>query len=89
MSGEELQAWEQQIKSFKTLQQGAATAVWCALSDQLTGMGGVYCEDCDIAELMPDDSQATGYGVRSHAIDADQAAALWQFSETATGVRWP
>jgi len=89
MSREELQAWEQQVNNFKTPQQGAATAIWCALSDQLNGMGGVYCEDCDIAELLPDDSQATGYGVRAHAIDPDKAAALWQFSETVTGFRWP
>ena len=89
MSGEELQVWEQQITRFKTLQEGAATAVWCALSDQLNGMGGVYCEDCDLAALLPDDSPATGYGVRSFAVDPDKAAALWQLSETATGVRWP
>ncbi len=34
---------------FKTVPQGAATSVWCATSGQLDGMGGVYCEDCDIA----------------------------------------
>ena len=31
-------------------EQGAATQVWAATSPQLDGLGGVYCEDCDIAE---------------------------------------
>jgi len=88
MTEEEIQAWTQRVKGIKTTQQGAATSIWCALSHQLNGIGGVYCEDCDIAELVPDDLQA-GYGVRSFAIDPDQAAALWQFSERVTGVRWP
>lgn len=85
MTDEEIQAWVQRVKGIKTTQQGAATTVWCALSHQLDGMGGVYCEDCDIATLVPDDLQA-GYGVRSFAIDPGQAAALWQFSQKVTGV---
>ena len=37
--------------SFKTVQQGAATQTWAAASPQLEGMGGLYCEDCDVAAL--------------------------------------
>ena len=88
MTPQELEDWKKMVKGFKTPQQGAATSVWCALSPQLEGMGGVYCEDCDIAELAPDDI-AAGPGVRSFAIDPEKAAALWQFSENATGIRWP
>lgn len=88
MTDEELQAWMQRVDNFKTPQQGAATSIWCALSDQLKDKGGIYCEDCNIAELVPDDSPVT-HGVRAHAVDPDQAIALWQFSEQATGVRWP
>ncbi len=87
MTIQELETWKQRVNSFKTPQQGAATSVWCALSTQLDGMGGIYCEDCNIAELVPDDSMAP-YGVRSHAVDADKAVALWQLSERATGVRY-
>lgn len=36
-------------KNIKTIEQGAATSVWCATSPQLAGMGGVYCENGDIA----------------------------------------
>jgi NAD(P)-dependent dehydrogenase (short-subunit alcohol dehydrogenase family) len=40
-------------RNLKTVEQGAATSVWCATSTQLDGMGGVYCENCDIAPLVP------------------------------------
>ena len=58
---------------FKTPEQGAATSVWAATSPQLAGMGGVYCEDADIAAVTdPDSPFAAGnvMGVDSHAIDA-------------------
>lgn len=63
--------------SFKTPGQGAATQVWAATSPRLAGMGGVYCEDCDIAEPA---------SVHGHATDADQAARLWTLSAELTGV---
>jgi NAD(P)-dependent dehydrogenase (short-subunit alcohol dehydrogenase family) len=69
---------------FKTPEQGAATQVWAATSPQLEGMGGVYCEDCDIAEYAGDDPSAPG--VRAHAVDPDQAARLWALSAELTGV---
>ena len=70
---------------FKTPEQGAATQVWAATSPQLDGLGGVYCEDCDIADLAPDDLEFTG-GVRSYAVDPEQAARLWALSAELTGV---
>lgn len=70
--------------SFKTPQQGAATQVWAATSPQLAGVGGVYCEDCDIAEIA-DDSDS-GSGVRTYAVDPEQAARLWRLSAELTGV---
>ena len=69
---------------FKTPEQGASTTVWAATSPQLAGMGGVYCEDCDIAE--PSDDPNLLRGVRSWAIDTDEAARLWTLSSTLTGV---
>jgi NAD(P)-dependent dehydrogenase (short-subunit alcohol dehydrogenase family) len=69
---------------FKSPEQGAATQVWAATSPRLDGMGGVYCEDCDIAEVN-DDPSATS-GVRSHAIDPAQARRLWDLSARLTGV---
>ena len=69
---------------FKTTEQGAATSVWCATSPQLAGMGGVYCEDCDIAAIA--EPTAPGFaGVRPWAIDPAAADALWTLSEKLTG----
>ncbi|MCQ4213752.1 SDR family NAD(P)-dependent oxidoreductase [Streptomyces longispororuber] len=69
--------------TFKTPGQGAATQVWAATSPQLTGMGGVYCEDCDIAEPATEGSEG---GVHAHATDPEQAARLWALSAELTGV---
>ncbi|MFB9902949.1 SDR family NAD(P)-dependent oxidoreductase [Allokutzneria oryzae] len=68
--------------SFKSPEQGAATQVWAATSPQLDGKGGVYCEDCEIAE--PSDGDAPG--VRGYATDPEQAARLWALSAELTGI---
>ncbi|MEU9402760.1 SDR family NAD(P)-dependent oxidoreductase [Streptomyces sp. NPDC048242] len=69
---------------FKTPEQGAATQVWAAVSPQLDSLGGLYLEDCDIAEPAPDDG--TWAGVKSWATDPEQAARLWELSAELTGV---
>jgi NAD(P)-dependent dehydrogenase (short-subunit alcohol dehydrogenase family) len=67
---------------FKTPEQGAATQVWAATSPQLDGIGGVFCEDCDVAEVSTDDAP----GVRPYAIDPVSAERLWTVSAQLTGV---
>ncbi|RED59373.1 SDR family NAD(P)-dependent oxidoreductase [Cohnella lupini] len=67
-------------EGFKTIEQGAATSVWCAVSPSLEGKGGVYCEDCDIAAIAPADSTLLS-GVRPWAIDQSAAETLWNASE--------
>jgi NAD(P)-dependent dehydrogenase (short-subunit alcohol dehydrogenase family) len=69
---------------FKTPEQGAATEVWAATSPQLEGIGGVYCEDCEVAEPAPEDG--TRRGVKAYAIDPEQAQRLWALSAELTGV---
>ncbi|MFG2127212.1 SDR family NAD(P)-dependent oxidoreductase [Streptomyces sp. NPDC048751] len=69
---------------FKSPQQGAATQVWAATSPQLADLGGVYLEDCDIAEPALSDAETTG--VKPWATDPDQAARLWELSAQRTGV---
>lgn len=39
-------------KNLKSIEQGAATSVWAATNPLLDGMGGVYCENCDIAPIV-------------------------------------
>lgn len=66
---------------------GAATSVWCATSPMLDGMGGVYCEDVDIAEPVPADSKQLS-GARPWILDSDLADRLWKKSGEWTGVRF-
>ncbi len=68
---------------FKTPAQGAATQVWAATSPQLADLGGVYLEDCDVAEVGTEDGAP---GVRPYAIDPESARRLWALSSTLTGV---
>src|SRR3954468_18257619 len=72
---------------FKTPEQGASTSVWAATSPRLAGMGGVYCEDADIARPTgPDAEDARFRGGDAHAIDREDAARLWTVSAQLTGV---
>ena len=73
---------------FKTPEQGASTSTWAATNPKLAGMGGVYCENCDIAEPTPVGSPTARIeGVDAHAIDPDVAARLWTVSAAAHGSR--
>ncbi|MGI8458350.1 MAG: hypothetical protein ACR2LI_09595 [Propionibacteriaceae bacterium] len=67
---------------FKTPGQGAATQVWAATSPQLAGMGGVFCEDVEVARVSTGDEP----GVRPYAVDPDEASRLWALSAQLTGV---
>lgn len=72
-------------EGFKTPEQGAATSTWAATSPKLEGLGGVYCEDCDIA-VLNDDPANRFVGVASYAVDPAAADRLWQVSAELTGV---
>lgn len=63
--------------SLKTIPQGAATTVWCATSPLLNNIGGVYCEDGDVAALA---------NVKSYSLDEANAKRLWTLSEEMTGI---
>jgi NAD(P)-dependent dehydrogenase (short-subunit alcohol dehydrogenase family) len=69
--------------SWKTIPQGAATSVWAAEVAQADEVGGVYCEDCHVAERV--DGSDIRKGVRSYALDAERAKALWALSERMVG----
>ena len=69
-------------RGFKTIPQGAATTVWAATADELEGRGGLYAEDCHVADI--DDADPTG-GVRSYALDREDADRLWTLSEELVG----
>lgn len=70
--------------SLKTIPQGAATTVWCATSPLLEHIGGVYCEDVEIAELASDTNMSAG--VKRYSLDEANAKHLWAWSEEMTGI---
>ena len=70
-----------QIGTMKTTEQGASTSVWCATSPQLDGIGGLYCEDTDVSQVIANDDAASGSGVKPWALDPDSARRLWEHSE--------
>ncbi|MBC3787177.1 SDR family NAD(P)-dependent oxidoreductase [Spirosoma utsteinense] len=71
--------------SLKTIPQGAATTVWCATSPRLDHMGGVYCEDADVAELSLENDGGQR-GVKPYSLDPEKAKNLWTWSEQITGI---
>lgn len=74
-------------RDLKSPEQGAATSVWAATRAELDGMGGVYCEDCEIS-LSKEEAHG-GKGVAAWAMDPKAAERLWTVSETLTGLSIP
>ncbi|HEX7857242.1 MAG TPA: SDR family NAD(P)-dependent oxidoreductase [Sphingobium sp.] len=68
---------------YKTIPQGAATSVWAAVVAPVEEIGGLYCEDCHVAELA--EEQGLRGGVQPYALNADRARALWAKSEQLVG----
>jgi NAD(P)-dependent dehydrogenase (short-subunit alcohol dehydrogenase family) len=72
---------------WKTIPQGAATSVWAAVVAQGDEIGGRYCENCHVGNVVPDHVtiSAISEGVRGYALDPDNAEALWKKSEELVG----
>ena len=64
---------------FKSIPEGAATSSWAATTADLDGLGGIYLEDCSIAEPTGASDPMKGYV--PHAVDPEAAEALWTLSE--------
>lgn len=71
---------------FKSVPAGAATSVWTATSPELEGRGGIYCEDCNVAEVGGNEFGAGG--VAAYAVDGDTAAKLWTMTEDTLGEKF-
>jgi NAD(P)-dependent dehydrogenase (short-subunit alcohol dehydrogenase family) len=72
---------------WKTIPQGAATSVWAGVVAPADEIGGRYCENCHVGQLVADDAtiSAISEGVRGYALDPDNAEALWRKSEELVG----
>ncbi len=71
-----------EVFEWKTIPQGAATSIWAGVIAPPEDVGGQYCEDCHVAEIVDagPDPVIRG-GVRRYALDPDRAIALWDKSE--------
>jgi NAD(P)-dependent dehydrogenase (short-subunit alcohol dehydrogenase family) len=55
-------------------EEGAATSVWASVSDDLTGLGGLYLKECAVSD-----------GAMPYATDPVRAEQLWTVSEQLCG----
>jgi len=74
----------------KTVPQGAATSVWAAVVAATEEIGGKYCENCHVGEVVADSAAISGVseGVRGYALDPNNAEALWKKSEEMVGEKF-
>jgi NAD(P)-dependent dehydrogenase (short-subunit alcohol dehydrogenase family) len=72
---------------WKTIPQGAATSVWAGVVAPADEIGGRYCENCHVGNIVPDSVTISGVseGVRAYALDPKAAEALWKKSEEMVG----
>ena len=72
---------------WKTVHQGAGTSVWAGVVAPADEIGGTYCENCHVGKLVPADAPITAVseGVRTYALDSNNAEALWKKSEEMAG----
>lgn len=72
---------------YKTIPQGAATPVWAGFVASADQIGGCYCENCHVSQIVPEDKQlsVSSGGVRAYALDRKAAEALWRKSAELVG----
>jgi len=72
---------------WKTIPQGAATSVWASVVAPADEIGGRYCENCHVGNIVADNVAISpvSEGVRGYALDPVAAQALWQKSEEMVG----
>lgn len=70
----------------KTVEEMAATPVWAAVVADGDAVGGLYLENCHVAEI--DDAPGIRDGVMSYALDPRRAELLWARSEAWVGERF-
>ena len=71
---------------WKSIPQGAATSVWSGFVAPADAVGGQYCEDCHVADVV--DIPGFRGGVQPYALDSEHAKALWAKSEEMVGERF-
>lgn len=87
----ELAAQGKQPYQLKTIPQGAATSVWAGVVAPADEVGGKYCADCHVTNIISDDTDMifAAEGARAYALDHRNAEALWVKSEELIGECFP
>ena len=71
------------ILKTKSIEAGASTSVWAAVSPDLEGKGGLYLEECTISKEAANMQEvfAKSFGYLSYAMDHVSVDKLWTLSE--------
>lgn len=71
------------LKKFKSIEAGASTSVWAAVSPELEGKSGLYLENCSIGKEESDINKirAQTLGYAPFIMDDEAADKLWNISE--------
>jgi NAD(P)-dependent dehydrogenase (short-subunit alcohol dehydrogenase family) len=68
----------------KSIEAGTATTIWAATAEELENTaGGLYLEDCQIAEQLQEPNYKDGF--LSYAVDKAEAHRLWRMTESMLG----
>jgi hypothetical protein len=66
---------------WRSVEHGAATSIWAAVAPELAGVGGLYLDDCTVAEpWTADEVPPTGHYL-PYLLDPEHAERLWKLSE--------
>ncbi|KAJ5646897.1 hypothetical protein N7490_003269 [Penicillium lividum] len=74
------------IKIQKSVEQGAATTVWAAVSTELEGKGGLYLNDCAVAKRGEDDGNHALGMTSSCTYNVEDEARIWKDSLDMVGL---
>ncbi|KAJ5093783.1 hypothetical protein N7456_009644 [Penicillium angulare] len=77
---------EAMLKMQKSLEQGAATTLWAAVSKELEGKGGLYLSDCAVAPNGQDDGIPFLGTTSSSTYNSEDEARLWKDSLEMVGL---
>ncbi|KAL3478499.1 NAD(P)-binding protein [Aspergillus californicus] len=69
---------EKAYKLMKSPEQGAATTVWAAISQEWEKKGGECLAECGKTTRGNDNHEIIGVGFAAHAYDAEKEARLWK-----------
>jgi len=71
----------------KSVEQGAATHVLAAVGKDYEGKGGLYMDDCRVAESIPEDAMPGFSGYKSWAYSPEGEKKLWMESLKMVGLK--